>query len=83
MKQGLKLKNYWLLALITCTLLMACSSDDDEMMQPSPLATHLGYDRQNPLIFSIDADYAPLEFVDENGTPQGFDVEFTGLWTSA
>ncbi len=79
MKQGLKLKNYWLLALITCTLLMACSSDDDEMMQPSPLATHLGYDRQNPLIFSIDADYAPLEFVDENGTPQGFDVEFTGL----
>jgi carbamoyl-phosphate synthase large subunit len=58
---------------------MACSSDDDEMMQPSPLATHLGYDRQNPLIFSIDADYAPLEFVDENGTPQGFDVEFTGL----
>lgn len=79
MKQGLRLKNYWLLALITCTLLMACSSDDDEMMQPSPLAAHLGYDRQNPLIFSIDADYAPLEFVDENGTPQGFDVEFTGL----
>lgn len=79
MKQGFQLKNYWLLAFITCTLFMACSSNDDEKMQPSPLATHLGYDRQNPLIFSIDADYAPLEFIDENGTPQGFDVEFTGL----
>lgn len=79
MKQGFQLKNYWLLAFITCTLFMACSSNDDEKMQPSPLATHLGYDRQNPLIFSIDADYAPLEFVDENGTPQGFDVEFTRL----
>lgn len=79
MKQGFQLKNYWLLAFITCTLFLACSSNDDEKMQPSPLATHLGYDRQNPLIFSIDADYAPLEFVDENGTPQGFDVEFTRL----
>jgi signal transduction histidine kinase len=79
MKQGLYLKNYWLLALLISIFFTACSSDDDEMMQPSPLATHLGYDRQNPLIFSIDTDYAPLEFVDENGTPQGFDVEFTRL----
>ena len=79
MKRGLYLKNYWLLAFFISIFFTACSSDDDEMMQPSPLATHLGYDRQNPLIFSIDADYAPLEFVDENGVPQGFDVEFTCL----
>lgn len=79
MKQGYKLLNYWLLALTISTLFMACSNDDDAMMQPSPLAHHLGYDRQNPLIFSIDVDYAPLEYVDESGTPRGFDVEFTRL----
>ena len=79
MKQVLFLRNYWLLALMISTLLIGCSNDDDETMQPSPLSTHLGYNRQTPLIFSIDADYAPLEYVDENGTPKGFDVEFTRL----
>ena len=37
----------------------------------------LGYSKSNPLIFGIDIDYAPMEYVDANGMPHGFDVEFT------
>lgn len=39
----------------------------------------LGYSKDNPLIFGIDMDYAPLEYVDEKGIPHGFDVEFTQI----
>ena len=40
-------------------------------------ADKLGYTQENPLIFGIDIDYAPMEYVDDEGLPQGFDVEFT------
>ena len=42
-------------------------------------AAQLGYSKDNPLIFGIDMDYAPLEYVDEKGIPHGFDVEFTQI----
>ena len=42
-------------------------------------AAKLGYSKDNPLIFGIDMDYAPLEYVDEKGIPHGFDVEFTQI----
>lgn len=37
----------------------------------------LRYSQESPLIFGIDLDYPPLEYVDENGTPRGYDVRFT------
>ena len=40
-------------------------------------ADDLGYSKDNPLLFGIDMDYAPMEYVDEKGIPHGFDVEFT------
>ena len=40
-------------------------------------ADRLGYSKSHPLIFGIDMDYAPMEYVDDNGLPHGFDVEFT------
>ena len=36
----------------------------------------LGFSKQKPLIFGLDTDYAPLEYVDEDGMPKGYDVEF-------
>ena len=42
-------------------------------------ADKLGYSKDNPLIFGIDMDYAPMEYVDEKGIPHGFDVEFTQI----
>ena len=40
-------------------------------------ADNLGYTNNNPLIFGIDIDYPPLQYLDENGVPQGYDVIFT------
>ena len=40
-------------------------------------ADNLGYTKENPLIFGIDIDYPPLQYVDEEGLPKGFDVVFT------
>ena len=42
-------------------------------------ADRLGYSKDNPLLFGIDIDYPPLEFVDEKGFPHGSDVDFTQL----
>lgn len=38
-------------------------------------ADNLGYSAEKPLIFGIDQDYPPLEYLDEKGTPNGKDVE--------
>ena len=42
-------------------------------------ADNLGYTKEKPLVFGIDMDYAPLEYVDEEGKAQGFDIRFTEL----
>ena len=41
------------------------------------MADNLGYSKGRPLLFGVDVDYAPLEYVDEHGMPQGLDVQFT------
>lgn len=38
---------------------------------------NLGYTKFEPLKIGLDLDYAPLEYVDDNGLPQGLDVELT------
>ncbi|MBR2114226.1 MAG: transporter substrate-binding domain-containing protein [Prevotella sp.] len=40
-------------------------------------AENLGYSKFEPLKIGLDLDYAPLEYVDDNGRPQGLDVELT------
>lgn len=40
-------------------------------------ADNLGYTNEKPLLFGIDQDYPPLEYVDGSGNPAGVDVEFT------
>lgn len=40
-------------------------------------AAELRYSSERPLIFGIDMNYAPLEYVDPAGIPHGLDVEFT------
>lgn len=79
MKQGIIHIRSYFLALSVGLFFLSCDSNDDSNMQPSKLATQLGFNHENPLIFGIDHDYAPLEFVDDKGTPQGYDVEFTRI----
>ena len=40
-------------------------------------ADNLGFTSEHPLVFGMDKDYAPLEYLDENREPMGHDVEFT------
>ena len=40
-------------------------------------ADNLGYTKFKPLKIGLDLDYAPLEYVDDKGLPQGLDVELT------
>ena len=40
-------------------------------------ADALGYSKERPLLFGIDADYPPMEFLDSEGVPHGYDIEFT------
>ena len=47
------------------------------VLAPQARADNLGYTKDNPLIFGIDMDYPPMEYVDADGMPHGFDVEFT------
>lgn len=42
-------------------------------------ADNLGFTKERPLVFGMDNDYAPLEYIDEDGNPRGYDVEFTEL----
>lgn len=42
-------------------------------------ADNLGYTKKNPLIFGVDLDYPPLEYVDEEGKARGFDIQFSEL----
>lgn len=40
-------------------------------------ANNLGYTKNHQLVFGIDMDYPPLEFVGDKGAPSGLDIEFT------
>ena len=40
-------------------------------------ADNLGYSKYKPLVIGLDLDYAPLEYVDKDGLPQGLDVKLT------
>lgn len=40
-------------------------------------ADNLGFTKERPLVFGMDRDYAPMEYLDEEGNPAGYDVEFT------
>ena len=42
-------------------------------------AASRSYTTEKPLLFAIDFDYAPLEYVNEKGQPCGLDIDFTKI----
>ncbi|MCR4582201.1 MAG: transporter substrate-binding domain-containing protein [Prevotella sp.] len=52
------------------------------LLLPQEAAAKFGYTRQQPLSVGVDVNYAPLEYVEADGTPRGYDVEFTRLLMS-
>ena len=70
--------------LVVCGIVSACSdslqdvfhlSDDDIAI--SPLATELGFSQDHPLVMGMNTSYAPLQYVNKQGVPSGYDVDFT------
>lgn len=67
-----------LLTLSVCLTLLTCT-DEDVDTYSSPQVNQLGFTKEDPLIIGIDENYAPLEYINEKGEPNGYDVEFTKI----
>lgn len=83
-----KLRNGLIVATVALGLgvLLACDDrwdmlfqDSDEVTEVSALATELGFSQDRPLIMGMNTSYAPLQYVDGNGVPSGYDVKFTKM----
>ena len=73
-----------ILLLAAVTMMTACGdglkeifAPSDESVAVSPLATELGFSKEQPLVMGMNTSYAPLQYTDDKGTPKGYDVEFT------
>ncbi|MBQ8158294.1 MAG: transporter substrate-binding domain-containing protein [Prevotella sp.] len=73
--------------LITVTVLLVGCDDklpfsflsNNQELKVSPLAEQLGFSKERPLVMGMNTSYAPLQYVDNQGRPSGFDVEFTQI----
>ncbi len=73
-----------LLMLIAALTVTSCGSrragffhTEEQAVTVSPLAKQLGFSKDRPLVMGMNTSYAPLQYVDDKGTPSGYDVEFT------
>ena len=68
-----KLRQLLLLTVLLSVLPMGLHGQSNG----APLGSKLGYSKERPLIFAIDFDYAPMQWVDTDGMPHGLDVKLT------
>lgn len=71
-------------AVILTGVIVSCDDDTNSFMfahndspQVSELAKKLGFSQERPLVMGMNTSYAPLQYVDNQGTPSGYDVVFT------
>jgi len=82
--KGFIIKRLWLIAISLAIVLVSCKNGvsefipafDDEPIV-SPLAIELGFSKDRPLVMGMNTSYAPLQYVNSQGLPTGYDVEFT------
>lgn len=72
------------LILMSAAVLVSCNNDADRLLMSfddeptvSPLATKLGFSQDRPLIMGMNTSYAPLQYVNSQGAPNGYDIVFT------
>ena len=82
--KGFIIKRLWVIAISLAIVLVSCKNGVSEFMQAfddepivSPLATELGFSKDRPLVMGMNTSYAPLQYVNSQGLPTGYDVEFT------
>lgn len=65
-------------ASLVLMLVTACGPErQDDAPVVSALAEEFGFSKERPLVMGMNTSYAPLQYVDDNGVPSGYDVEFT------
>ena len=82
--KGFIIKRLWVIAISLAIVLVSCKNGvsefipafDDEPIV-SPLATELGFSKDRPLVMGMNTSYAPLQYVNSQGLPSGYDVVFT------
>ena len=82
--KGFIIKRLWVIAISLAIVLVSCKNGvsefipafDDEPIV-SPLAIELGFSKDRPLVMGMNTSYAPLQYVNSQGLPTGYDVEFT------
>ena len=82
--KGFIIKRVWVIAILLAVVLFSCKNGvsefipafDDEPIV-SPLAIELGFSKDRPLVMGMNTSYAPLQYVNSQGLPTGYDVEFT------
>ena len=82
--KGFIIKRLWVIAILLVIVLFSCKNGvsefipafDDEPIV-SPLAIELGFSKDRPLVMGMNTSYAPLQYVNSQGLPTGYDVEFT------
>ena len=82
--KGFIIKRVWVIAILLAVVLVSCKNGvsefipafDDEPIV-SPLAIELGFSKDRPLVMGMNTSYAPLQYVNSQGLPTGYDVEFT------
>ena len=82
--KGFIIKRVWVIAISLAIVLVSCKNGVSEFMQAfddepivSPLAMELGFSKDRPLVMGMNTSYAPLQYVNSQGLPTGYDVEFT------
>ena len=81
------IRHFKILFAYACSwMLTACTNNMKSMFQSSgdavvvsPLATELGYSKERPLVMGMNTSYAPLQYVNDQGAPSGYDIEFTKI----
>ncbi len=70
--------------MVAAVAVVSCGSkgeglfhSEEQAVTVSPLAEQLGFSKDRPLVMGMNTSYAPLQYVDDKGTPSGYDVEFT------
>ena len=70
--------------MVAAVAVVSCGSkseglfhSEEQAVVVSPLAEQLGFSKDRPLVMGMNTSYAPLQYVDDKGTPSGYDVEFT------
>lgn len=84
----MKLIRAFLLTISTTfvvALFLSCSHNLKELFRPqdelvvSPLAEELGFSKERPLVMGMNTNYPPLQYVNNEGYPLGYDVRFTTI----